>query len=643
MAVELCLLMFFAWRMVQLRRILPSYVFWGDKKNVTVIGVIALTVMDMVIFLSTHHANVHTMRYSRILRPLLLVSFAEFRQVRRVVRSIRRTLPSVLNVLVLLFATIAMFALLAVSLFRDRDYLDPDGSPYMMDYFDSYWRFYVLVTSANFPDVMMPAYSHNEWYALVFIAFIGVTMYVFLSILLAVIYDKYRKHLKAEVVMQIVNRRRNLRFLFAVLQVDGRVKRQDWLAVVLKYRPCSLSEAQFLWSALDQDNKGSIDLETMLSTVDVLQFSLAKSSSNQNIFDRRIPTVYHSDISTWIKTGVRSKYFNMVFDVVIFVNAVLIATREDRADVVLLPLYNLEVLLKIYTFGFREFFRRSWNKFDFAVIFIGTIIAIADAAGADDISELDFVLVLRVLRLIRLLTRHKGLKLIIDTLGQLGPAIMTYSTVLLTFYYCFAILGMELFGGRIYEGNRSLEGHVFNQTSLFYSDIQLLNPKLNNTDFARDGYFANNFNDIVASYVTLFELMVVNQWHIIADGYVQLTSKAARLFFFSFHLSTVLVLLNIFVAFVLEAFLMQLELVSGQNPDALFLELESKLEARQALASGGEFAGFKVKARAQSADVIYQQLFGEEVRQTVTEIETQMIAAAQGEASNTVWYSEQDV
>ena len=42
----------------------------------------------------------------------------------------------------------------------------------------------------------MPAYSHNEWYAIVFIAFIGISMYVFLSILLAVIYDKYRKHLK---------------------------------------------------------------------------------------------------------------------------------------------------------------------------------------------------------------------------------------------------------------------------------------------------------------------------------------------------------------------------------------------------------------------------------------------------------------
>ena len=73
------------------------------------------------------------------------------------IRSIRRTLPSVFNVLVLLFATIAIFALLALSLFRERKYLNPDGTPFMDSYFDVFWRFYVLLTSANFPDVMYVA------------------------------------------------------------------------------------------------------------------------------------------------------------------------------------------------------------------------------------------------------------------------------------------------------------------------------------------------------------------------------------------------------------------------------------------------------------------------------------------------------
>jgi hypothetical protein len=52
---------------------------------------------------------------------------------------------------------------------------------------------------------------------------------------------------------------------------------------------------------------------------------------------------------------------------------------------------------------------------------------------------------------------------------------------------------------------------VFNSSSEFYIDVRIGNPMLKDSDFAADGYFANNFNDIVASYVTLFELMVVNQ------------------------------------------------------------------------------------------------------------------------------------
>lgn len=67
---------------------------------------------------------------------------------------------------------------------------------------------------------------------------------------------------------------------------------------------------------------------------------------------------------------------------VIFANAVLIAVGEDRADAYLLPVYNMEILLKIYSFGFKEFFRDAWNRFDFAIIFMGTIIAVADAAGS---------------------------------------------------------------------------------------------------------------------------------------------------------------------------------------------------------------------------------------------------------------------
>ena len=43
---------------------------------------------------------------------------------------------------------------------------------------------------------------------------------------------------------------------------------------------------------------------------------------------------------------------------------------------------------------------------------------------------------------------------------------------------------------------------------------------LQKSDFAVDGYCSNNFNDLFSAFVTLFELMAVNQWHVVAQGHV---------------------------------------------------------------------------------------------------------------------------
>ena len=57
-------------------------------------------------------------------------------------------------------------------------------------------------------------------------------------------------------------------------------------------------------------------------------------------------------------------------------------------------------------------------------------------------------------------------------------------------YYIFATLGIQLFGGLIYEGNEALAP----------------------TGFAAGEYWPLNFNDFPSGMVTLFVLMVVNNW-----------------------------------------------------------------------------------------------------------------------------------
>ena len=60
---------------------------------------------------------------------------------------------------------------------------------------------------------------------------------------------------------------------------------------------------------------------------------------------------------------------------------------------------------------------------------------------------------------------------------------------------------------------------LFRSGSPFYIDLHRGNPKLEGSEFAGDGYFLNNFNDVFSAYITLFELTVVNQWHVLVEGY----------------------------------------------------------------------------------------------------------------------------
>ena len=59
----------------------------------------------------------------------------------------------------------------------------------------------MLMTSSS--PCRMPAFDSNGWYALFFIIFVILCMYIFVSIFLAVVYKNYRNHLKASLTAHI--------------------------------------------------------------------------------------------------------------------------------------------------------------------------------------------------------------------------------------------------------------------------------------------------------------------------------------------------------------------------------------------------------------------------------------------------------
>ena len=73
-------------------------------------------------------------------------------------------------------------------------------------------------------------------------------------------------------------------------------------------------------------------------------------------------------------------------------------------------------------------------------------------------------------------------------------------------------------------------------------------------------YYQLNFNDTYSGMLTLFSVLVSNNWNSTTEMYSALLGNTwPRLYFSSFFVVTIMVILNIVVSFVLEIYTMSLD------------------------------------------------------------------------------------
>jgi len=107
--------------------------------------------------------------------------------------------------------------------------------------------------------------------------------------------------------------------------------------------------------------------------------------------------------------------------------------------------------------------------------------------------------------------------------------------LLLIMQLLFSAVGMQAFGGLINYGPQR--------------------AALEKSTFGSSNYYANNFNDLASGMVVCFELLVVNNWFILADGFCQVAHVAGvRAFFLSVYIIGVLVCLNVVTSFAIDSY-----------------------------------------------------------------------------------------
>ncbi|NWU71955.1 TPC1 protein, partial [Pterocles burchelli] len=127
--------------------------------------------------------------------------------------------------------------------------------------------------------------------------------------------------------------------------------------------------------------------------------------------------------------------------------------------------------------------------------------------------------------------------------------------------YCvFAIIGMELFHGKI---------QFFPPNSNAPHALECGNPTLKDSLFARGKYCKNNFNNFASSFIVLMELTVVNQWHDILCGGTSKLELRGKLVRKCCYVILLLISFSIFVSFILEAFFVEYSLEKSEVETAI--------------------------------------------------------------------------
>ena len=465
-----------------------------------------------------------------------------------------------------------------------------EGREVMPSVTEAVWQLLILLTTANFPDVIMPAYSSNRCAVLFFLAFVCLGVFLLMNYLLAVVYDACKTQDRLAQAAALDRRRSSLAAAFDLLDWDrpssppkaaheGGVGAEHGLSrervsLLLERLPHATSfrpppppragskakgaprnegagiQMSLIYAVLDRSGDDLISLDEFYHLTTVLHLRFRRLDRRSLL--ERLADAPPSSILPSLGRLLGSVAFEYAVDAILVLSAVALALDPDVShhgglsllQVGFTALFAVEVAAKCALLPWQAFISHGANLFDLIVTLAScvTLAAVYSPYGVDSGSAVRVVLSLRLLRLCRLLLYIPAFRVVIFTLVSLLPAASQLLFAFLWGIYLFSVLGMQLFGGII---TRDTTGAIISPSQA---------AALAASQFGEAGYYPNNFNDLPSGAVTLFELLVVNNWQVITSGYVAVLGERARWFFILFYSLGVVVMLNILVAFVLDSY-----------------------------------------------------------------------------------------
>ncbi|XP_030622297.1 two pore channel protein 2 [Chanos chanos] len=552
---------------------------WEEfRRNKWLIGyilVIAASVIDWTLSISMLCNE--RFRVRRLIRPFFLLQNSSL--MKKTLKCIKRTLPEIASVILLLALHLCLFTMFGMLIFAKSE--DPkrngEWEAYFRDLPRSLTSLLVLLTTANNPDVMIPAYSLNRGYSIFFILFSVFGTYFLMNLLTAIIYNQFRGYLLMSVQTSILRRRLGIRAAFEVLCCQGRghnkshaeehVERVvvDKVLQVMKGVHLKSYYKDAIIKAAQQCTDGSINGATFQRLFDELDKDYIKEHPPK--------PEYNSAFLQKLQTVCSHYYFTVVGNVVALTNVMCICTilvlnsdkfvsqRDDYymeiINCVFIVYYLMEMSLKIFAFGWKGYISYRNNIFDGLLTVLLLVLQLAivgtyripyhtwkpEQQGLMSLWEMvRLVNMLIVFRFLRIIPDIKLMALVASTLVDLVKNLRAFAGILVVIYYVYAVLGIWLFEGAITApANMSLE----NSTGKFTMECG---------SYEQLDYWPNNFDDFASSLILLYNVMVVNNWQVFLDVFTRFTNEWSKVYFVCWWLTSSVMWVNLFVALILENF-----------------------------------------------------------------------------------------
>jgi hypothetical protein len=109
--------------------------------------------------------------------------------------------------------------------------------------------------------------------------------------------------------------------------------------------------------------------------------------------------------------------------------------------------FTLEAIIKIIGLGFKGYFTKGWNVFDFIIVVISyvTLIIGLTVSGNFGPKQATVARAFRIGRIFRLIKKAKFLRVIFNTIIFTIPSLANVGALMMLLLFIFAILGVYLF------------------------------------------------------------------------------------------------------------------------------------------------------------------------------------------------------